>query len=43
MDVRMKLKISSGSMARGDNGRKKMSFFAPRKHGLAGGPKETVK
>jgi len=43
MDVRMKLKISPGGMARGNNGRKEMSFFTPGKYGVAGGPKETVK
>jgi len=43
MDVRMKLKISPGGMARWNNGRKEMSFFTPGKHCLTGGSKETVK
>ena len=43
MDMRVKLKISSKGMARGDNGRKEMPFFAPGKQSLTGGSKEAVK
>jgi len=43
MDVRVKLKISSKGMARGDNGRKEMSFLALGEYRLAGGSKEAVK
>jgi len=43
MNVGVKLEISSGGVGRGNDGRKKMSFFVPEKHCLAGGSKETVK
>jgi len=43
MDVAMELKISAEGMARGNNGRKEMSFFRPGKHGLTRGLKEAVK
>ncbi len=38
--LRMKLKVSSGGMARGNNGRKEMSFLTPGKHCFTRGPKE---
>jgi len=43
MDMRMKLKISSGGVTRGNNGREKMSFFRPGKYRLTGGLKKTIK
>jgi hypothetical protein len=43
MEVRMKLKIFAEGMGRGDKGRKKMSFFRPRKYDFAGGSKKAVK
>jgi len=43
MEVKMKLEISTESMARGNNGRKEMSFFRPRKYGFVGSLKEAVK
>ena len=41
--MRMKLKISSGGVTRGNNGRKEMSFLRPGKHCLRRGPKKATK
>jgi len=42
MEVRMKLKISSEGMARGNHGRKEMSLFGPGKYCLSRGLKKVV-